>query len=232
MVLAALLAAFAYASAEAQMPGEWKTPEGLPDGNEMGVRYGVQVGVGGPGGGPERGAMQFVALDYARYNFYNIGFRTGVNWFMETVGPGQIVSVPMQFTWRSGKLVNKSTKADPQGYYYNHQFYPDEDYGKIGPVLSEIFLSRVPSVVEVHAGFTPGMLFGQMGVDSNGFAIERRFTCSADIGGRLNLPIKRFRILVDITYHCYLTRNFRVAWNGENTGRSFIGISGGVAYNF
>lgn len=49
---------------------------------------------------------------------------------------------------------------------------------------------------------------------------------------RLNLPIKRFRIFLDFTYHCYLTRNFREPISGRYLGRSFADISGGMAYNF
>mgnify|MGYP001518994331 CR=1 FL=1 len=57
-------------------PGEHEMPP-VPKtfDNELGVRYGAQLYVG-DGRGPE---LQAFSIDYARYNFYNIGFRTGLN---------------------------------------------------------------------------------------------------------------------------------------------------------
>lgn len=197
--------------------------------HEIGLRYGAQIGVGA---GSEL-TMQYIGLEYARYNFYNIGLRTGINYFVEATGAGEYLCVPMQFTWRSGKLVHKKPKHDPRGYYYNGQFYPDDDYGKIGPVLSDLFLSRVPSVVELHAGLTPGLLPGtrkQQSADS--YSVDHRFVCTADVGARLMLPIRRVRIYVDVTYHYYLTRNFYNYTRNQAPHRSFVGISGGAAVDF
>lgn len=46
------------------------------------------------------------SIDYARYNFYNIGFRTGLNVFVDEDAENYF-SVPLQFTWadRTYRLV-------------------------------------------------------------------------------------------------------------------------------
>lgn len=91
--------------------GDRQLPRRVSYDNEISLRYGAQVKSGA--------GMQYVAVDYARYNFYNIGFRTGLNWFTTNVGAGQYASVPMQFSWRSGRLMNKNPDADIYGHYYN-----------------------------------------------------------------------------------------------------------------
>ena len=79
-------------------PGEHEMPP-VPKtfDNELGVRYGAQLYVG-DGRGPE---LQAFSIDYARYNFYNIGFRTGLNVFVDEDAENYF-SVPLQFTWRTG----------------------------------------------------------------------------------------------------------------------------------
>ena len=66
---------------------------------EIGLRYGVQIGVGS--GAPGQ-AMQYAAMDFAAYNYRNIGLRTGLNLFTSPLHDGQYASVPLQFSWRSG----------------------------------------------------------------------------------------------------------------------------------
>ena len=78
-VFAALLALLYCVSGAAQNTNEWHTPKGLPSGNEIGVRYGAQLFMG-DGRGPE---FEAISIDYARYNYYNIGFRTGLNLFFD-----------------------------------------------------------------------------------------------------------------------------------------------------
>lgn len=197
--------------------------------NSLSLRYGAQVGVGS---GSEH-VMQFVGLDYARYNFYNVGFRTGVNFFTSTALPGTLVSVPMQFSWRSGRRVNRNSAPDPHGYWYNGEFYPDADYGKMSTLLSNVLWSRLPSVVELHAGFTPGLCLGGRGQKGAGcYAVDQRFTCTADLGGRLMLPIRRVSLFVDVTYHYYLTRNWRDYVAHIEPHRSYVSLAGGLAVAF
>lgn len=66
---------------------------------EIGLRYEVQIGVGS--GAPGQ-AMQYAAMDFAAYNYRNIGLRTGLNLFTSPLHDGQYASVPLQFSWRSG----------------------------------------------------------------------------------------------------------------------------------
>ena len=202
---------------------------------EIGLRYGVQIGVGS--GAPGQ-AMQYAAMDFAAYNYRNIGLRTGLNLFTSPLHDGQYASVPLQFSWRSG--VRRMPTSSPDGYYYNGTWYPDRDMAapSVGRTLFETFVPEVPSVFELHAGLTPGLLFGPIPSQDEGlYDIRQRFVCTADAGGRLNLPIGRVRLFIDFTYHYYLTRNFdegiprpdRVL---DPPHRSFVGISGGLALTF
>lgn len=202
---------------------------------EIGLRYGVQIGVGS--GAPGQ-AMQYAAMDFAAYNYRNIGLRTGLNLFTSPLHDGQYASVPLQFSWRSG--VRRMPTSSPDGYYYNGTWYPDRDMAapSVGRTLFETFVPEVPSVFELHAGLTPGLLFGPIHSQDEGlYDIRQRFVCTADAGGRLNLPIGRVRLFIDFTYHYYLTRNFdegiprpdRVL---DPPHRSFVGISGGLALTF
>lgn len=202
---------------------------------EIGLRYGVQIGVGA--GVPDQ-AMQYAAVDFAAYNYRNIGLRTGLNLFTTPLHDGQYASVPLQFSWRSG--VRRMPTSSPDGYYYNGTWYPDRDMAdpSVGRILFETFVPEVPSVFELHAGLTPGMLFGPLrSQDAELYDVGQRFVCTVDAGGRLQLPIGRVRLFLDITYHYYLTRNFvegspRSDRDLGAPHRSFVGISGGFALSF
>lgn len=177
--------------------------------------------------------MQCVSLEYARYNYLNIGFRTGIDLFPESIASNCQLGVPIQFTWRTLQTGRKRASSDQHGHYWNGRFYPDDDYGQSGTLLGDLvgpLLPALPSVVELHAGLTPGMLLGPRSASE--WSSDHRFVCTVDLGGRLMLPIGRFRILLDITYHCYVTPDFRHTVSGERCGRSFVGIGGGLAVDF
>lgn len=202
---------------------------------EIGLRYGVQIGVGA--GVPDQ-AMQYAAVDFAAYNYRNIGLRTGLNLFTTPLHDGQYASVPLQFSWRSG--VRRVPTSPSDGYYYNGTWYPDRamEDPSVGEILFNALVPEVPSVFELHAGLTPGLLFGPVRSDDTGlYDIRQRFVCTADLGGRLQLPIGRVRLFLDITYHYYLTRNFHVERPRPDRDlgaphRSFVGVSGGFALTF
>ena len=202
---------------------------------EIGLRDGVQIGVGA--GAPDQ-AMQYAAVDFAAYNYRNIGLRTGLNLFTTPLHDGQYASVPLQFSWRSG--VRRMPTSSPDGYYYDGTWYPDRETAdpSIGRILFEAFVPEVPSVFELHAGLTPGLLFGPVRSDDTGlYDIRQRFVCTADAGGRLQLPIGRVRLFLYITYHYYLTRNFQVERPRPDRDlgaphRSFVGVSGGLSLTF
>lgn len=203
---------------------------------EIGLRYGVQVGVGA--GAPGQ-AMQYAAVDFAAYNYRNFGLRTGVNLFTTPIHNGQYASIPLQFSWRSG-VRRVPTAPSDDGYYYNGTWYPDHDMTdpSVGRILFATFVPELPSVFELHAGLTPGMLFGPLhSQDMELYDIRQRFVCTADVGGRLNLPIGRVRLFIDFTYHYYLTRNFeagvpRPERDLDPPHRSFVGVSGGISLIF
>lgn len=200
--------------------------------NELGVRYGAQV-YAGPGRGPE---VQAFSIDYARYGFYDIGFRTGLNVFIDEDAENYY-SVPLQFTWRSKHFRGTGYAMKDRSYYYNHQYYPDESYDS-GSFFMDLLLSILPSAFEAHAGFTPGLMCGPFSPGDYRssdpswapYTVRQRFSCTFDAGVRLIIPIWRFNLFGDFTYHCYLTDNFRA---GEfRPSRSFVGLGVGLSYNF
>lgn len=214
-------------------PGEHEMPP-LPKtfNNELGVRYGAQI-YAGRGRGPE---LQAFTIDYARYNFYNIGFRTGLNVFIDE-DANDYFSVPLQFTWRSPHFRGTGYALEDRGYYYNHQYYPD-DRSVEDSFFLNLLLSILPSAFEAHAGFTPGLMCGPFTTEGYSttdptwvpYTVRQRFSCTFDVGARLIIPIWRFNLFGDFTYHCYLTDNFRA---GEfRPARSYVGMGVGLSFNF
>lgn len=229
--LICLLFACGTLSASAQLlPGEMPKTKILND--EIGVRYGGMIDVG-KGSGP---GLQGLMIDYARYNYYNIGFRTGLN----VLGFGDIdgyYSVPMQFTWRSHRMKSawRQEQENPSAYNYNNNdrySYTDPN-ANLGSALMELGASMLPGIFEAHTGFTPGMILGSKTPHSDlsdAYTVEHRFTCTFDLGARIMIPIWRFNLIFDATYHYYLTDNFRQGKTPQT--RSFIGLSGGVSFYF
>lgn len=143
-------------------------PDGsLPRSHELGLRYGVQLSLGA-GATPE---MQALSIDYACYGYSNIGFRTGLNLLVPTdIERG--VSVPLQFSWRTGRIASAWRRARDEGEscraYYNPWAgdpWAEPSVGRADPGQSvgSLLLSLLPSAFEIHAGFTPGLLFGPLG---------------------------------------------------------------------
>lgn len=137
-------------------PGEHEMPP-VPKtfDNELGVRYGAQLYVG-DGRGPE---LQAFSIDYARYNFYNIGFRTGLNVFVDEDAENYF-SVPLQFTWRTGRIASswrrESRERSVQNNYYNGSYA--DPYGAysgggadVGSTFLNVLLAILPSGFEVQA---------------------------------------------------------------------------------
>ena len=123
-------------------PGEHEMPP-VPKtfDNELGVRYGAQLYVG-DGRGPE---LQAFSIDYARYNFYNIGFRTGLNVFVDEDAENYL-SVPLQFTWRTGRIASswrrESRERSVQNNYYNGSYAdPYGAYSGGGADVGSTFLN-------------------------------------------------------------------------------------------
>lgn len=210
--------------------------------NEIGLRFGAQIGLGRDDG-PE---LQTLSLDYARYGWRNIGLRTGVNLFLN----GDVenyLSVPLHFSWRSGRIASAwrrgetvAVAPDPYGGYYDSD--PAGPYGvrsvDRGSFWGNLLLSILPTAFELHTGFTPGVMCGPLSRRGSAAAdpawqpwlVRQRFSCTFDAGVRLIIPVWRFGLYVDFTYHCYLTDNFRRA--EQRPSRSWMGVSGGVAFNF
>lgn len=217
---------------ENEMPAREKTYS-----NELGIRYGTQVYLGHVSRyvpGPE---LQALSIDYARYNYYNIGFRTGVNYFVSG-DADDYFSVPLQFTWRSRKLHAQGYANQDGGHYYDHRYYEDKE-AEAGSYFFNLLLSILPSAFEAHAGFTPGMMFGPFtytGADSSHdtdwapYTVRHRFSCTFDAGVRLIIPIWRFNLFGDFTYHAYLTDNFR--GGSLRPKRSYMGLGAGLSFNF
>lgn len=205
-----LLALCCLASLSAQ---EYNPARNLPYGNEIGLRYGAQLYMG------NQRAPEFEAfsIDYARYNYYNIGFRTGLNVFLDDE-ICDYYSIPMQFTWRTHRIRGLVFPGD----------------GEAGSWVAAALLSFIPKQFEVHTGFTPGMMLGPLnrGSNSGNFFVKHRFSCTYDLGVRLIIPIWRFNLYGDFTYHCYLTDNFMLPYGDYRPSRSYMGLSVGLSFNF
>ena len=232
---AVLLALLYCVSGAAQDTKEWRTPKNLPYGNEIGIRYGAQINLGNSNNmSPD---LQAFTIDYARYNYYNIGFRTGLNVFLDS-DVLDYYSVPLQFTWRTGRMASAWRRSQQNGYANTNDYYYDGYYGGEKPNVGSAFLKTLfailPSGIELHTGFTPGMMFGPFSLPpyNGGFIAKHRFTCTYDIGARLIIPIWRFNLFGDFTYHCYITDNFGISFSDYTPSRSYMGMSVGLSFNF
>lgn len=241
-LLASVLLTVLYGASAAQTLVPIDEPRELPRrksfDNQLGLRYGAQLYVG-DGRGPE---LQAFSIDYARYNFYNIGFRTGLNVFVDE-DVRDYFSVPLQFSWRTGRVASawrrESQQSSVSNNYYNGRYAPDLYSGSTadaGSTFFNVLLSILPSAFEFHAGVTPGMMFGPFSANASygpadaSYVVRQRFSCTFDAGVRLIIPIWRFDLFGDFTYHCYLTDNFR---EGDfRPSRSYMGLGVGLAFNF
>ena len=210
--------------------------------NEIGLRFGAQIGLGRDDG-PE---LQALSLDYARYGWRNIGLRTGVNLFLN----GDVEnypSAPPPFSWPPGRIPPAWPRGgtgagapDPNGGVFAHATPGRCGRGGTGrgSFWGNLLLSILPTAFELHTGFTPGVMCGPLSRRGAAAAdpawqpwlVRQRFSCTFDAGARLIIPVWRFGLYVDCTYHCYLTDNFRRA--DQRPSRSWMGVSGGVAFNF
>ena len=104
----------------------------------------------------------------------------------------------MQFTWRTERIRGLVFPGD----------------GEAGSWVAAALLSIIPKQFEAHTGFTPGMMLGPLSREpsSGNFLVKHRFSCTYDLGVRLIIPIWRFNLYGDFTYHCYLTDNFGFAF--------------------
>lgn len=201
--------------------------------HETGIRYGIQA-YAGTTDAPD---LQAFCIDYAWYGPSNIGVRTGLNIFIDA-DIENYYSVPMQFTWRTKSYREKEFRSSDRSHYYNHRYYRDEEYTP-RRYFWDLICSILPSALEMHTGFTPGMMGGPRTVPEgyvstesgwSPFVVRHRFSCTFDAGFRLIIPIWRFNLFGDFTYHCYLTDNFRAG--DYRPKRSFIGLSGGLSFRF
>ena len=78
------------------------------------------------------------------------------------------------------------------------------------------------------------MMFGPLSREpfSGNFLAKHRFSCTYDLGVRLIIPLWRFNLYGDFTYHCYLTDNFRLVYEGYNPRRSYMELGVGLSFNF
>ena len=124
----------------------------------------------------------------------------------------------MQFTWRTERIRGLVFPGD----------------GEAGSWGAAALLSIIPKQFEAHTGFTPGMMLGPLSrvPYSGNFLVKHRFSCTYDLGVRLIIPIWRFNLYGDFTYHCYLTDNFGFAFGDYRPGRSYMELGVGLSFNF
>lgn len=205
--------------------------------NEIGLRYVGRLGVGG---GSQHN-MACLAVDYARYNYLNLGFRTGLEYYTHTETEGQYLAVPFHFSWRSGsgpkRRQHVKQNPDPYGYWWNGQYWQYLPPSR--PSVSSILLDLIPDRkiarigYELHGGLTPGIFMGRRAQRSDDrLTVTHRFACSVDAGVRMMIPIRHFAITLDATYRYLLTDNFRNTVLDRGAQRSSISLSAGLAMNF
>ena len=111
--------------------------------------------------GAESGADAFYGLDYSHSYWNGLGFRTGFRYMLECCNVGDVVSVPLAFSWRSRlrtepeRLAGGVAGLSPYGFH---------DTPSAGTVLGA-FLLNLFSRFEVYAGVTPGYVFGKSNVE-------------------------------------------------------------------
>lgn len=78
------------------------------------------------------------------------------------------------------------------------------------------------------------MMFGPLSLPpyDGGFLVRHRFSCTFDVGARLIIPIWRFNLYGDFTYHCYITDNFGFRYGDFRPTRSYMSVGVGLSFNF
>ena len=187
-------------------------PSRRPFDNELGVRYGAQL-TWATGG--DRIAGLFDRL--CRYNFYNIGFRTGLNVFVDEDAENYFSC--RCTTWRTGRIARPGA-GRPERSVQNNLLQR-----LLCRSLRRLFRRRGGSGstfqraacdpalgVRGPCGLYPGLMcaFTTEGYSTTDpswrpYTVRQRFSCTFDAGARLIIPIWRFNLFGDFTYHCYLT---------------------------
>ena len=171
--------------------------------------------------GAESGADAFYGLDYSHSYWNGLGFRTGFRYMLECCNVGDVVSVPLAFSWRSRlrtepeRLAGGVAGLSPYGFH---------DTPSAGTVLGA-FLLNLFSRFEVYAGVTPGYVFGKSniyrhefrgGYVEEGVRLDRPFTLSVDAGIALSYRIWRFNLRLAPAVHYNLTDNYHL-WSAEHS---------------
>jgi len=179
--------------------------------SEIGVRYGGWIEHRGPA--PDWAQFGF---EYARYNPSNLGFRTGIDFLSGSDLLG--IQAPVHFSWHTRSFFGVAMSGGEKS---------------VGDMLLFVLTAFIPKSFELHGGLTPAW-FGKASVGpyDGSFVREQAFGCSADVGGRMTIPIWRFRLSFDCTYHYMLTRNYRDLSTQRPAGRSYLGLSGVLTFTF
>lgn len=226
------------ATAAAQSPGGADTTRTMrrPEirNNEIGLRYVGRLGVGG---GSQHN-MACLAVDYARYNYFNLGFRTGLEYYTHTETEGQYLALPFHFSWRSDSGPKRRQRVkpdpDPYGYWWNGQYFQTSEPSVSSILLDMVIPDRRERIgIELHGGLTPGIFMGRRAQRSDDrLTVTHRFACSVDAGVRMMIPIRHFAITLDATYRYLLTDNFRNTVLDRGAQRASVALSAGLAMNF
>lgn len=236
MLLAAGLWCATAAHARSYPNDPFAEPDPLPRryDNRIGLLCGVQIPLR-QGNLP---AIPAAGIEYARYSYNNFGFRTGATCSWRA---GGIVSVPLQASWRTRRIASAWRRgtafSETAGYDYMRRGSSASNEDNL---FVQLLLSILPSAYELHAGFTPGLIFGTARLDDSASAsgvwrhyrIAQRFCASFDLGGRIIFPIGRFGIFGDVTYHLFLTDNFAPVGPWPQLPRSYLGLRAGLSFDF
>lgn len=205
--------------------------------DEAGIAYGAHLALSKKELSPDWYSLRF---EYAHYAYNNIGFRTGLDLFFTGGNAAGGFAVPVQFSIRSGRLWDAEFSSyAPDTYLYGYDDglgYIDGSYDSkytFGRCLLDILLTIIPKKVEFHTGLSPGYIVRRDGGSVTEIPIrtDHRFTATFDIGGRMVIPIWRFDLSFDMTYHCRLTGNM-ISDGGDRPCLSYMGLQGGLAFRF
>lgn len=187
------------------------------------------------GSGDYLGEGTVLSLDYAQFSYNGMGARGGVSYIYELDQDISVLQLPLSFAWRTS-LPQKRTpqkKAVDALYGLATPFTPNYQNAVVS-----LFSFRA----EFNGGITPSYVLGDgyytecwnsyEGTYHEGIHVKNRFGLTADLGVRLSLRVWRFNLLLNPSYHYWLTNNFEAQSTRpiSQPSRSYFSCKFGVSF--
>lgn len=178
------------------------------------------------------------SVDYGQYAHNGIGCRGGVNYIDALDNNISAVQIPLSFAWRIPTPTRRRTLIEAtDDFLYGLAQPPTPNYQN---VVISLFSFRA----EFNIGVTPSYIIGNgyyneqwssvYGTFSEGVLVRGRFGLSLDAGARFSVRIWRFNIIVNPTYHYWLTNNFtaKSTLPISQPSKSYVSFKFGLSYAF